>query len=145
MSTAKIRCAKLINCRLCDVIKQNESELANVDFEIRLKIAFNFVCIVLFWASLKWLLYLWNHKINFDGVSFSRINHGQGQWSIWYNLKLFVFVFLSLDSFCLIASDDCRQRYSSKNFCNWILKYFCTGKLFLNLLLDWILCFIFSS
>ena len=33
---------------ICDVIKQNESELANIDFEIQPIIAFNFLCILLF-------------------------------------------------------------------------------------------------
>ena len=32
----------------CDVIKQNESELAIIDFEIQPIIAFNFLCILLF-------------------------------------------------------------------------------------------------
>ena len=31
--------------RICDVIKQNESELAIIDFEIQLIIAFNTLCI----------------------------------------------------------------------------------------------------
>ena len=33
---------------ICDVIKQNELELANVDFEIEPIIVFNFLCILLF-------------------------------------------------------------------------------------------------
>ena len=33
---------------ICDVIKQNESELANIDFEIEPIIVFNFLCIFLF-------------------------------------------------------------------------------------------------
>ena len=49
---------------ICDVIKQNELELANIDFYIELIIAFNFLCILSFWASLKWL-YLWNRLLNF--------------------------------------------------------------------------------
>ena len=33
---------------ICDVIKQNESELANIDFLIEPIIVFNFLCILLF-------------------------------------------------------------------------------------------------
>ena len=51
---------------ICDVIKQNESELTNIDFQIEPIITFNFLCILLFFASLKWL-YLWNRILNFDG------------------------------------------------------------------------------
>ena len=34
--------------KLCDVIKQNESGLANIDFKIQSIKTFNFLCILLF-------------------------------------------------------------------------------------------------
>ena len=42
--------AKRAKCELvkCDEIKQNESELANIDFEIEPIMVFNFLCILLF-------------------------------------------------------------------------------------------------
>ena len=55
----------------CDVFKENEWELANIDFEIEPIIVFYFHCILLYLASQKWL-YLWNCKFNFDG-GFNRI------------------------------------------------------------------------
>ena len=45
---------------ICDV----KSELAIIDFEIQPIIAFNFLFLSLFWASLKWL-YLWNCMLSF--------------------------------------------------------------------------------
>ena len=52
---------------VCYVIKQNESELADIDFQIEPITVFNFLCILLFLASLKGL-YLWNQMLNFDRV-----------------------------------------------------------------------------
>ena len=54
-------------CRICDVIKQNESELANIAFKIQLIISLNFLCILLFWASPN-LWFLLNRKSNSDGI-----------------------------------------------------------------------------
>ena len=49
---------------ICEVIKQNDSELANIDFEMKQITAFIFLCMLLFWAALK-RLHLWNHKVVF--------------------------------------------------------------------------------
>ena len=67
-SNIKYTCTLILNqpIWLCDVIKQNESELANIDFKIQSIITSNFLCIFMFWAALKcW--YLLNQKSNFDG------------------------------------------------------------------------------
>ena len=88
---------------ICDVIKQNESELADIDFEIQAIIAFNFLCIWLFRASLT--------------MAISMEPQVQFQWGFHQNIALTVrhicqlktlFSFYSSsDSFCLIASHTC--------------------------------------
>ena len=94
----------ILNCilqkiNICDVIKQNELELAIIDFEIQPIIALNSLCISLFWASLT-LLYLWNLMINFDG-GFSKICWGWGIHKTW---KLYFYLFSSSDSFWLMIA-----------------------------------------
>ena len=51
----------------CDVIKQNQSEVGNIDFTIQPNKAENFFCFLLFLASFNWS-YLWNHSINFNVI-----------------------------------------------------------------------------
>ena len=84
---------KIVSSSICNVIKQNESELANIDLQIEPIMVVNFIFILLFSASLKWL-YLWNRTLNFDG-GFSIIKIWN--WGIIMKMKA---VFL----FCLIAS-----------------------------------------
>ena len=46
---------EVLRLDICDAIKQNESKLADIDLQIEPKVVFNFLCILLFLASLKWL------------------------------------------------------------------------------------------
>ena len=70
---------------ICDVIKQNQSEVRNIDFKIEPNKAENFFCFLLFLASFKGVLHLWalflktlcifsKNKPNLDKVSY-----GSGQ------------------------------------------------------------------
>ena len=68
------------------MIKQNESEIPNINFKIEQIIVFNF-------------LYLWNWMLNFDGFSVWKLWY----WGMQWNWKLSYF-FFSSDSYCLIAS-----------------------------------------
>ena len=52
---------------ICDVNKQNESELANTVFKIRPNKAYSFFCFLLFVESFN-CLYLWNQLPNLCGV-----------------------------------------------------------------------------
>ena len=52
---------------ICDVIKQNESELANTVFKIQPNKADSFFCFLLFVQSFN-CLYLWNQLSNLCGV-----------------------------------------------------------------------------
>ena len=52
---------------ICDVIKQNQSEVRNIDFKIELNKAENVFCFLLFLASFN-CSYLWNQLNNFNGV-----------------------------------------------------------------------------
>ena len=54
-------------CSICDVIKQNQSEVGNVDFKIEPNKAENVFCFLLFLASFI-CSYLWNRLTNFNGV-----------------------------------------------------------------------------
>ena len=53
--------------RICDVIKQNESEVANTVFKIQLNKAISFFCFLLFLQSFNWL-YLQNQLPSYHGV-----------------------------------------------------------------------------
>ena len=86
----------------------NESELAIIDFEIQPIISFNFLCILLFWVSLKWLslepyaLFWWGFQCDIA----LRLRHA-------LNMKTeFLFV-SSSDSFCLIASHKASATYNT--------------------------------
>ena len=50
----------------CDVIKQNQSEVGNIDFKIEPNKAENIFCFLLFLASFN-CSYLWNQLTNFNG------------------------------------------------------------------------------
>ena len=50
---------------ICDVIKQNQSELGNIDFEIEPNKAENVFCFLLFLASVN-CSYLWNQLTDFN-------------------------------------------------------------------------------
>ena len=52
---------------ICDVIKQNQSEVGNIDFKIQPNKADNVFCFLLFLASFN-CSYLWNQLTNFNGV-----------------------------------------------------------------------------
>ena len=52
---------------ICDVIKQNQSEVGNIDFKIEPNIAENIFCFLLFLASFN-CSYLWNQLTNFNEV-----------------------------------------------------------------------------
>ena len=51
----------------CDVIKQNQSEVGNIDFKIEPNKAENVLCFLLFLASFN-CSYLRNQLSNFNGV-----------------------------------------------------------------------------
>ena len=55
-----------VDC-ICEVIKQNESYVGNIDFEIHPTIVWNSFCILLFSAGQN-CLYLLNRKSDFDKV-----------------------------------------------------------------------------
>ena len=57
----------MLNTHICDVIKQNQSEVGNIDFKIEPNKIENAFCFLLFLASFK-CSYLWNHLTNFNGV-----------------------------------------------------------------------------
>ena len=57
----------LNHMKICDAIKQNESELANIDFKIQSNEADSFFCFLLFLQSLN-RLYLQNQVPNLCGV-----------------------------------------------------------------------------
>ena len=52
----------------CDVIKQNQSEVRNIDFKIEPNKAENVFCFLLFLTSIN-CSYLWNQWTNLNGVS----------------------------------------------------------------------------
>ena len=54
-------------CHICDVMKQNQSEVRNIDFKIEPNKAENVFCFLLFLASFNYL-YLWNPLTNFNWV-----------------------------------------------------------------------------
>ena len=51
----------------CEVIKQNESYVKNIDFQIHQFIVWNSFCILLFSAGQN-VLYLWNRKSDFNEI-----------------------------------------------------------------------------
>ena len=58
----------------CDVITQNESELANIlDFFRYRIIALNLLCIVLFWWAVSWILIGFSTKCNTKNETYSEI------------------------------------------------------------------------
>ena len=55
-------------CRpICDMIKGNESDVGNIDFELQAKRGDKFLCFTLF-LTLKNCSYLCNQMFNLDGV-----------------------------------------------------------------------------
>ena len=84
------------------MIKQNKSELANIEFKIEATIAINFLCIFLFWAALK--------------ITISLELYVQFWWGFQHNIALTLWhtmemkiefdFFSSSDSFCLITSHN---------------------------------------
>ena len=52
---------------ICDVIKQNQSEVGNIDFKIEANKAENVFCFLLFLASFN-CSYLWNQLTNSNGI-----------------------------------------------------------------------------
>ena len=86
---------------ICDVIKPNELELANIDFldKTNNSIQFPLYCIVL--STTINLMYLCDRMLNFDGV-FSVIQ--LLNWGIQYKQKQSFYFCPSLDSYNLIAS-----------------------------------------
>ena len=58
------KCGPLLSS-ICDVIKQNESELANTAFKIKPNKAYSFFCVLLFVQSFN-CLYLWNQFVGFS-------------------------------------------------------------------------------
>ena len=52
---------------ICDVIKQNQSEVRNIDFKIEPNKAENVFCFLLFLASFN-CSYLWIQLTNYNGV-----------------------------------------------------------------------------
>ena len=52
---------------ICDVIKQNQSENGNIDFEIEPNKAENVFCFLLFLAFFN-CSYLWNQLTNLNGA-----------------------------------------------------------------------------
>ena len=69
----------MLSCiSICDVIKQNESELANTVFKIQPNKADRFFCFLLFVQSFN-CLYLWNQLPNLSGV-FTKSFHQNNTW-----------------------------------------------------------------
>ena len=95
-------CYQILNQHKCDVIKQNESELANTVFKIQPNKADSFFCFLLLVQSFN-CLYLWNQLPNLCGV-FTKLK--PEQYQIWHNRKCQKTYFLTSDSFCLIASQN---------------------------------------
>ena len=52
---------------ICDMIKRNESDVRNIDFELQAKRGDKFLCFTLF-LNLKNCSYLCNHMSDCDGV-----------------------------------------------------------------------------
>ena len=86
---------------ICDVIKQNESEFTNNVFKIQPNKTNNFFCFWLFVQSFS-CSYLWNQLPSLSGV-FTKLKPKQ----LYPNRKCQKnnnHIFLTSDSFCLIAS-----------------------------------------
>ena len=81
MPTLRCECAQPASDRLmrkwciCDLIKQNESELANTVFKIQPNKTCSFFCFLLFVQSFN-CLYLWNQLTNLCG-DFSKLKPKQ--------------------------------------------------------------------
>ena len=104
---------------LSEVIKQNESELANTVFKIRSNKADSFFCFLLFVQSFN-CLNLWNHLSNLGG-GFTKLKPKQCPNRKCQNNKKSYFS--TSDSFCLIASHICRYlilgKFFSKSNLSW--------------------------
>ena len=93
MTSCLMGCARII----CDVIKQNKSELANNVFKIQPNKDDSFFCFLLFVKSFN-CLYLWNQLTNLCR-GFTKLKPKQ-----YPNRKCQKSYFSTSDSFCLIAS-----------------------------------------